>query len=48
MLPKSILFQTVKAADISDADLACHVFSVKDAVAYLATSDPSEDLNIEN
>ena len=33
-----ILFQIERAADTSDGDLVCYVFSLEDAVAYLNTS----------
>ena len=42
-----ILLQIEKAAESSDGDLSCHVFSLEDAVAHLAVSNPSGILTIE-
>ena len=41
------LFQIEKAAEINDGDLTCYVFSLEDAVAHLAFTDPSGILTIE-
>ena len=42
-----ILLQIGKADERSDADFTCHVFSLEDAVAHLATSNPSGILALE-
>ena len=42
-----ILLQTEKAAETSDGDLTCYVFSLEDAVAHLAVTHPSGILTIE-
>ena len=42
-----ILFQIEKSAESSDSDLTRHVFRLKDALAYLAVSNPSSILTIE-
>ena len=39
--------QTEKVAENSDGDLACHLFSLEDAVAYLTISNPSWILTTE-
>ena len=41
------LFQKEKAAKGIDGDLICHVYSLEDAVAYLAVSNPRAVLTIE-
>ena len=41
-----ILWQIERAADASDGELVCHVFSLEDAVAHLNTSS-GEILTIE-
>ena len=42
-----ILLQIEKVVESNDGDLACHVFSLQDAVAHVALSDPSGILTIE-
>ena len=42
-----ILLQIEKVPESNDGYLVCHVFSLKDAVAHLAVSDPSGILTIE-
>ena len=42
-----ILLQIEKAAETSGGDLTCYVFSLEDAVAYLAVTDPTGILTIE-
>ena len=42
-----ILLQIEKVAESSDGNLICHVFSLEDAVAHLAVSDPNGILTIE-
>ena len=42
-----ILLEIEKAAESSYSGHTCHVFSLEDAVAHLAVTDPSEILNIE-
>ena len=42
-----ILLQIERAAETSDGDLLCYVFSLEDAVAHLNTSQGGEILTIE-
>ena len=42
-----ILLQKEKAAESSDGDLTCHVFSLKDTVTHVAISNLSRILTIE-
>ena len=42
-----ILLQIEKAAETSDGDLACYVFSLEEAVAHLSFTDTSRVLTIE-
>ena len=42
-----ILLQIEKAAEGSDGNFACHVFSLEDAVAHLAISNSSKIVTIE-
>ena len=42
-----ILLQIEKAAETSGGDLTCYVFSLEDAVAHLAVTNPSRILTIE-
>ena len=42
-----ILLQIEKAAETSDDDLTCYVFSLEDAVAHLPVTNPSGTLTIE-
>ena len=42
-----ILLQIEKAPDVSNGDLTCYVFSLENAVAHLAVTDPSGILTIE-
>lgn len=41
-------FKLKKTVKSSDDDLTCTVFSLKNAVAHLETSDPSGTLTIQN
>ena len=45
---RCILLEIKKAPESSDGDLACHAFSLEDAVAYLTTGDPSVIITIKN
>ena len=42
-----ILLQIEKAAETSNSDLICYVFSLEDAVAHLSVTDLSDILTIE-
>ena len=42
-----ILLQIEKVPETSNCDLTCYVFSLEDAVAHLAVTDPSWILTIE-
>ena len=42
-----ILLQIEKGPETSNGDLTCYVFSLEDAVAHLAVTDPSWILTIE-
>ena len=42
MEKSDILLQIKNAAESSDGDLECHVFSLEESVAHLATNNPSE------
>ena len=42
-----ILLQIEKVAESSAGDLTCHVFSLEDAVAHLAVTNPGRILTIE-
>ena len=42
-----ILLQTEKAAETSDGNLTCYVFSLENAVAHLPVTNPSGTLTIE-
>ena len=42
-----ILLQIEKAPDASNGDLTCYVFSLENAVAHLAVTDPSGILTIK-
>ena len=44
---EKISLQTKKAAEGIDGDLTCHAFSLDDAVAHCAKSNPTEDLSIQ-
>lgn len=41
----SILLQTEQAAESSDSDLTCHVFSLEGAVTHLAVNESSRGFN---
>ena len=41
------LLQIEKAAETSNVDLTCYVFSLEEAVAHLAVTNPSGILTIE-
>ena len=42
-----ILLQTEKAAETSDGNLTCYVFSLENAVAHLPVTNPSGTLTVE-
>ena len=47
VVKSAILLQTEKAAETSDDDLTCYMFSFEDAVAHLSVTNPNGILNIE-